>query len=376
MGPQDYQYKDEAQKQRLQATVQRALERNQTIKPPQAQGTANFGAQRPPVPTLQQPPSPLAQLPYVNPTGVDGPTPRYPSPPGPQTRGYTQATPTAPYRQVNYNPGFGSQSNRVPGPGQTAGTTSYENDGETATFQGLPTAGGFLGETGTPETAGMTQQQATAYNVANINRQTEALRSLNQAKGYGGPGAFGDMVSFGTPGGGFGDEVMAADRAARSFSGSPYDPARTKRANAIEAIKARQSLPAAAGPRYLPNPPGQQQSMTPYQAAQLGIEQQKLDQGQQISPYQQQTLDLQRGQLEQSKSQGKSQQMMRAKEYVLKLPAAEKQAAINSLMQDLMQTGPDAPGYELKLQLYNDITGKSVQEDAYAQMLASFKQEE
>lgn len=55
-------------------------------------------------------------------------------------------------------------------------------------------------------------------NVAALNRQTEALRSLREAQN---PGittgnagrAFGDTVSFGTPGGGYGQEQLDANRA-------------------------------------------------------------------------------------------------------------------------------------------------------------------
>lgn len=73
-------------------------------------------------------------------------------------------------------------------------------------------------------------------NVAALNRQTEALRDLREAQN---PGittgnagrAFGDTVSFGTPGGGFGQEQLDANR---SFSfrdlpfGQPGDARRRK----------------------------------------------------------------------------------------------------------------------------------------------------
>ena len=62
-----------------------------------------------------------------------------------------------------------------------------------ATFQGKPTAGGFLGYVGTGETKDMNQADATAYNVARLNSQTDALRSLREARNPGittGTGAF------------------------------------------------------------------------------------------------------------------------------------------------------------------------------------------
>ncbi len=50
-----------------------------------------------------------------------------------------------------------------------------------AVFQGQRRPGGSLGYVGTPETANMNQAEATAYNVANLNRQYEALKSRTQA---------------------------------------------------------------------------------------------------------------------------------------------------------------------------------------------------
>lgn len=68
-----------------------------------------------------------------------------------------------------------------------------------------------------------------AGNVAALDRQTEALRSLREARN---PGittgqagrAFGDLVSFGTPGGGFGQDALDANRApalSDQFAGQP-----------------------------------------------------------------------------------------------------------------------------------------------------------
>jgi hypothetical protein len=84
-----------------------------------------------------------------------------------------------------------------------------------ATFQGLPKQGGSLGYVGTPETKGMTQAEATAYNVANLNRQYEALKSRNEAYGMGGgnvgsalPAAPAPVDIWARPGDSFGDSQM------------------------------------------------------------------------------------------------------------------------------------------------------------------------
>jgi len=164
-------------------------------------------------------------------------TPSIPTTPGPGSGGYENRGGF--YRKVEPAPGFGpTNPNRVPGPGQTAGTTTYTIPGVsamgggapgTATFQGLPKAGGSLGYVGTPETANMTQDEATAYNVANLNRQYEALKSRNEAYGMGSSNAQTQADSmdnaelmrlsnpFYAPGQGFGDEEMARGRFMRDL---------------------------------------------------------------------------------------------------------------------------------------------------------------
>lgn len=149
-----------------------------------------------------------------------------PTTPGPGAGGYERLPDTDIYRKETITPGFGPENpNRVPGPEQNAGTTTYTQPGVSglgggpgeAVFQGTRTPGGFLGYVGTPETKNMTQEQATAYNVAKLNSQTEALRNLREARN---PGittgnagrAFGDLVSIGKPGGNFGDEAMQAEK--------------------------------------------------------------------------------------------------------------------------------------------------------------------
>ena len=159
-------------------------------------------------------------------TASQGPAPApLPTTPGPGASGYENRGGV--YRKVELAPGFGPNNpNRVPAPGQTAGTTQYVVPGATgvgggpgqATFHGRPKSGGFLGYAGTPETAGMTQAEATAYNVANLNRQYEAVKSRNEAYGWGGtagsalPAAPASVDMWARPGDSFGDSQMRQAR--------------------------------------------------------------------------------------------------------------------------------------------------------------------
>lgn len=71
-------------------------------------------------------------------------------------------------------------------------------------------------------------------NVAALNRQTEALRSLREARNPGittgqAAGAFGDLVSIGKPGGGYGQEQLDANRSIGALPfGQPGDARRRK----------------------------------------------------------------------------------------------------------------------------------------------------
>jgi len=205
-------------------------------------------------------------------------------------------------RRIDYNAGFGpSNPNRLPGPGQIAGATAYQVPGVfgmgggpgTAEFQGLPRAPGtgFLGYAGTPETAGMTQQQATAYNVANLNRQTEALRSLNEAR-QGVSAAGGSAQNLPSPpsfdpfaraGDGFGDSGMRA---------AQYDSMMKRAADTSIPWRRRQGLAEAAQGMLAPGLAimGQQGALAqlqakpsgdPYQLARLTLDQQRFATAQQ-----------------------------------------------------------------------------------------------
>ena len=204
-------------------------------------------------------------------------------------------------RHIAYNAGFGpSDPNRLPGPGPVAGTTSYRVPGVSgmggdigqATFRGLPKppGTGFLGYAGTPETAGMTQAEATAYNVANIDRQTEALRSLNEARqGQGrssqalpSPPSF---DPFARAGDGFGDSGLRA---------AQYDSLMGQAADTRIPWRRRQGLAEAAQGMLAPglaamrqqgefarSQPQKTGGVDPYQAARLQLDQARLAMAQQ-----------------------------------------------------------------------------------------------
>jgi len=178
-----------------------------------------------------------------------------PTTPGPGAGGYENRGGI--YRKVEPALGFGpANPNRVPGPGQSAGTTTYTVPGVTgmgggpgqATFQGLPKSGGSFGYVGTPETAGMTQAEATAYNVANLNRQYEAMRSRNEAYGLSGgaaPAQGGGMDveellrksnPFYAPGQGYGDEVFERDRFMRNLPKGKGRRALQSRSEALKGL--------------------------------------------------------------------------------------------------------------------------------------------
>jgi hypothetical protein len=265
--------------------------------------------------------------------------------PAMQAAGYTQLPGTDIYRRTTATPGFGPDNpNRIPGPGQIAGTTTYTPLGVsaigggqgTATFQGLPKAGGTLsvidqGNGGT-----------VAGNVEAINRQTEALRSLREARN---PGittgqagrAFGDVVSIGTPGGNYGDEAMQRQKVLGMLAdaGRP-GVTKARRLALLEGAQQMAGLPQPPGVTRLPaeqGPPG----IDPYKLAQLNMDQQKFG------------LDQQRFGLDQDKARQdaalKQQQM--ALDAHFKLPKDAQETRMNQLQgayyDAAMKSGPESP---------------------------------
>ncbi|MGB4967295.1 MAG: hypothetical protein WBO35_03790 [Candidatus Saccharimonadales bacterium] len=211
----------------------------------------------------------------------------------------------------------------------SGGTTTYQQPGLMAmggnapgyaAFQGLPSApgqqgtgwinglgvtphpmGGFVGSVGTPETANMTQRQATDYNVANLNRQTEALRSLREARNPGittgqNQGAFGDLVSIGRPGGNFGDEAMQAEHARSAIQrglSSAYLNSR-ERQTMIAGGQALAGLPTPPSVNRLPA--SGLGAIDPYKLAQLGLDRSKFGLEQQKFGLDQQQQQFNQGQ--------------------------------------------------------------------------------
>lgn len=266
------------------------------------------------------------------------------------------------YRSTSPASGFGpANPNRIPAPGQIAGTTTYTVPGVSAMgggapgrveFQGLPRQGGSFGYVGTPETAGMTQEQATAYNVANLNRQYEALRSLNEARNPSGGGGIDQAAllqmanPFYAPGQSYGDEILNRDRFMRQFDTS-------KRSGRMGMAKANEDFQQAQGQRMqglaqiaqmqAKGQPGA--AISPYQAGQLANERERnaIDRGryQDESAYRQQ--------------QAKDTAEQKAYDAWLKKPQADREMAANQLLAALTdaQMKGDKATYDKLMPLAN-----------------------
>lgn len=113
-------------------------------------------------------------------------------------------------------------------------------------------------------------------NVAAINRQTEALRSLNEARmGTGDNRAFGDLLSIGRAGESFGDEAMRAEKI-RGMVGDAATGRGLRRDQRMAMLEGAQLLAALNNQpsvsRLAPDP----NTMTPYQHAQLTMDRERL----------------------------------------------------------------------------------------------------
>lgn len=223
-----------------------------------------------------------------------------------------------------------------------------------ATFRGMP-RGGTLGYVGTPETQGLSQDAATAANVAAYNRQIAALRDLREAQN---PGittgqagrAFGNLVSFGAPGGNYGDEAMQAQQA-QSYLNQAAQPGvyrgqRNALLQAGLALLNRQNPTAT----YLDNT-GPSNSLTPFQAQQL-LQDQQRQQFEQQRWAQQWPMDQQRGLAE----------IAKLRQDAAPKPPSESQqkAALISQIMEANQALPHAqtPEQQAKVTAYlNQLTG-------------------
>jgi hypothetical protein len=286
-------------------------------------------------------PTPSATVPQAKPTAIDHrdrmAMEQANRGPAMQAAGYTQLPGTDTYRRALPAPGgFGETTYSLPGvPGVGGGNGVASFMG----LQGPRLPGGFVGYAGTPETAGMTQAQATAYNVANLDRQTEALRSLREAQN---PGittgqagrAFGDLVSIGTPGGNFGDEAMQRQKVLGMLTdaGRP-GVTKARRLALLEGAQQMAGLPQSGATRL----PGEQGGADPYQMARLQLEANKFG------------LDQQRFGLDQDKARQeealKQQQM--ALDAHFKLPKDAQETRMNQLQgayyDAAMKSGPESP---------------------------------
>jgi hypothetical protein len=136
------------------------------------------------------------------------------------------------YRSTTSAPGFGQDNpNRIPAPGQIAGTTNYAVLGVSAMGGGSPGQAVFQGQRvggGTMSVLDQGNGGTIEGNVAALNRQYEALKSRNQAYGWGGGGGMpagpdaqtlANLANpFYQPGQGYGDEIMARDRFMRQMN--------------------------------------------------------------------------------------------------------------------------------------------------------------
>jgi len=224
-----------------------------------------------------------------------------------------------------------------------------------ATFQGM-LRGGTLGYVGTPETQGLSQEAATAANVAAYNRQIAALRDLREAQN---PGittgqagrAFGNLVSFGTPGGYYGDEAMQAQQA-QSYLNQATQPGvyRGQRNALLQAGLAllNRQPPTAT---YLESAGPSSNSLTPFQAQQL-LQDQQRQQFEQNRWAQQWPMDQQRGLAE----------IAKLRQDAAPKPPSESQqkAALIGQIMEANQALPHAqtPEQQAKVTAYlNQLTG-------------------
>ena len=312
---------------------------------------APMNSSAPPAPTPTAP-SNLAALPFPNGSAI-----AYPSR---QDANYFRQVPTLADVVGPPNP-YGGMADGLYGP------TGYAVPGVSAmggqqpglaTFQGMP-RGGTLGYAGTPETQGLSQGAATDANVAAYNRQIAALRDLREAQN---PGittgqagrTFGGLVSFGTPGGNYGDEAMQAQQA-QSYLNQATKPGiyrgqRNALLQAGLALLNRQNPTAT----YLENA-GPSNSLTPFQAQQL-LQDQQRQQFEQNRWAQQWPMDQQRGLAE----------IAKLRQDAAPKPPSESQqkAALISQILEANQALPHAqtPEQQAKVTAYlNQLTGNDHQ---------------
>jgi len=259
------------------------------------------------------------------------------------------------YRRTTADPGNWGATTYTP-----LGVSAPGGGQGTATFQGLPKPGGFVGYAGTPETAQMNQEQATAYNVANLNRQIEAMQSLREAQN---PGittgqagrAFGDVVSFGTPGGNYGDEAMQRQKVLGMLADAGRaGVTKARRLALLEGAQQMAGLPQSPGVTRLPG--GEQAD--PYKMAQLQLDANKFGLDQQRLGLDQNRLGLDQNKARQEAALNQQRQALDAH---FKLPKDEQDMRMNQLQgayyNAAMKSGPESPEAKKLATIINLIHG-------------------
>lgn len=265
-------------------------------------------------------------------------------------------------RQVAPTPGFGPENpNRVPAPGQSAGTTTYQVPGVQgqAVFQGLPAQ-----KSGTLSVMDQGNGGTVEGNVAAINRQTEALRSLREARNPGiTTGDIGQVQEpkapdmFARPGDGNGDsqkrqqeyEGLLREAAnEKGWGASKRAAAKTAAAQSLiepgmAAAKLQGDQQASANTRDAQNA---QTRATLYgqmlegqrQDRQFGLNQQNYELNQQKAGVDQQTAQ--------------AQQALHAVNALKGMSEVQRETSMNALLDQIQKTDPKSPDYERLSRIY------------------------
>ena len=201
-------------------------------------------------------------------------------------------------------------------------------------------------------------------NVAALNRQIDAMRSLREARNPGittgaNQGAFGDLVSIGTPGGNFGDEAMQQEQAKsmiRQASGTGLS--RGQRRALMQGASLMAGLETPGVKRLAPDPT----ALTDYQRGQLGL---SRDQLAAETSAQKSQASLAQGRLDWERSHGQAQ---------LAADAAAKQSLV-AYQQGQLELGRDENAIK-RLEIQNRAPSLSKGQEALqtAQAKASVDQ--
>lgn len=285
-------------------------------------------------------------------------------------------------RQVTPAPGFGPENpNRVPGLGQSAGTTIYQVPGVQgqATFQGVPAQ-----QRGTLSAPDQGNGGTVEGNVAAMNRQIEALRSLREAQNPGITTRQGSAQVaspdapdlWARPGDSWGDsgkrqqEYQGLLREAGNESGwgaskraaAKIATAQGLAAPGLEAAKLQQEQQVSANTRDAQNAQARaslygHQIDAQNKDREFGLQQQNYELNKSKAGMEQQTAQVQQALLGVNAQKGASD--------------LERETALNDILAKLQQTDPKSPEYKKLSDLY--MLGKRGMEpkaDPYASLVA------